>query len=603
MQTIQDIIHKFEVGEGRRLVSIAAGILLFITILFLYNLREASGYASVEAMDAGQVARNIAEGKGYSTDFIRPLSMALLKDRRGETTSDPYVLNGPHPDLANPPVYPYFLAALMKVLPFDFEIPALRSKNFWRYQPEVWIGYANQVLFVLSGCLVFILGRQLFDSTIGWFGLVVFMGNDLMWRFSFSGLSTHLAILLFLCLVWVLCRLERTHPVETYDEEERSRRTGHGVGHYVGWGLVAGLLLGLLTLTRYSLGWLCLPVILYFLFYLSGRRLVVVGSTLLMMAIIVTPWLARNYDLSGKLFGTASFAVAHETPRYIGTELEKFLKADLDQISLSDGIRKYLRNTGSLVESGIPNLGGSWITPLFLVGLLVPFSNRSLNRLRIFIGLGLLSLATAQALTRTYLSEYSPEINSENLVVLFFPLICIFGSGLFFLLLDQLNLNFTGAQFYLSILMAFLACLPLVFRILPPRSSPVVYPPYSPPLIQRVGNWFQDDELLMSDMPWAMGWYGGKTSLWLTRNLEPDFFEINDRYRPINGLYLTPLTTDGKFVSDMIRNQSWAWGRLHMDITLRENLPKGFPLLHVDDGFMPDQLILTDWPRWNSADE
>ena len=223
-----------------------------------------------------------------------------------------------------------------------------------------------------------------------------------------------------------------------------------------------------------------------------------------------------------------------------------------------------------------------------------------MNRLRIFAVLALLTLATVQALGRTYLSDHSPQINSENLLILFLPLVYLFGAGLFFLLLDQLNLNFGGSQFYVSLLVALLACLPLIFRLLPPRTSPVAYPPYSPPLIQRVGNWFENDELIMSDMPWAVGWYADKKCVWLTKNLDPDFFTINDRYKPINGLYLTPITTDGRFVTDMVRNSNWAWGRLHMDITLRKNLPKGFPLLHVDDGFMPDQLVLTDWPRWNS---
>ena len=85
--------------------------------------------ATQEAMDAAQVARNIAQGKGYTTLFIRPFSIYLReKAQSGDAgarrppaqVADLGRLRGMHPDLANPPVYPVVLAGLMKVLPFDY---------------------------------------------------------------------------------------------------------------------------------------------------------------------------------------------------------------------------------------------------------------------------------------------------------------------------------------------------------------------------------------------------------------------------------------------------------------------------------------------------
>ena len=35
--------------------------------------------ATIEGLDAAQVARNLSEGWGYTTDFIRPLSLHLLQ--------------------------------------------------------------------------------------------------------------------------------------------------------------------------------------------------------------------------------------------------------------------------------------------------------------------------------------------------------------------------------------------------------------------------------------------------------------------------------------------------------------------------------------------
>lgn len=598
MPTLQDIIHKFEVGDGQRYVPIGAGILLFIAVLSIYNLREATGFASVEAMDTGQLAHNISQGEGFTTNFIRPINLGIYKKQHPNELDDPMRLKGAHPDLRHAPLYPYILAGAMKLLPFDFSIPRQAEKQFKRYQPEVLIGYLNQAFFIASAIILFFLTRRLFDDAVAWMVVAVFLGTDLLWRFAFSGLSTHLAILLTLALIVCLIKLESGHLTPTPHDEPDPNRKERSLFFYVGLAACCGLLLGALTLTRYSLGWLCLPTILYLAFYMSGRRLATIATVSIVMLLVISPWLWRNHQLSGRFFGTASYAAYHETTRFPDTELERQLDAEIGTISLQDSIRKFLRNTSRIAEDKLPNLAGSWLTALFLAGLLVPFSNKTLNRLRVFAVLALITLTVVEASSRSYLSDLSPTINTENQLVVLIPLVFIFGAGLFFLLLDQLDLSFVGANFYMTLLIVLLACLPLIFRLLPPRTSAIAYPPYSPPLIQKVGNWFQPDELMMSDMPWALGWYADQKCLWLTRNLDPDFFAINDQHKPINGLYLTPLTTDGRFLTQMLRKSNWAWGRLHMDIALRKNLPKGFPLLHVDDGFLPDQLILTDWPRW-----
>lgn len=600
--TLQDIIHKYEVGEHRKFIPIAAGILLFVAILVLYNLREATGFASIEAMDTSQIARNLAQGEGFSTNFIRPLSLALVKEQRDEKDEDPMLLER-HPDLVNAPLYPCLIAIFMKLLPFDFEIPDLRSEDFHRFQPERIIGFINQALFIACGILLFLLGRSLFDESIAWFSLAIFWGTDMMWRFSFSGLSTNLAMFLLLLLAMCLVKLERSHPVDDFDSEDhheqKDPRRERSIGYYIWMAMLCGTLLGALMLTRYSLGWLVFPVILFIVFYLHGKRLLVAGITLLVTLILVSPWLMRNYQLSGRFFGMASYAHFHETNPYKDNLLEQTLDlTKIEEVSLRKMIRKYLLNMASIVEDQIPKMGDSWMASLFLVGLLVPFANRSLNRLRIFVVLGILCLASVQALGRSYLSDHSLKINSENHILLFLPFVYLFGAGLFFLLRDQLALNFANAHFYVSLFVVILACLPLIFRLLPPRTNPIVYPPYFPPRIQHFGKWFKENELMMSDMPWAMGWYADRQCLWLTHNLD-DFYDISDFQKPIKGLYLTNITSDRRFASDVVENDKWTWGHFYMKL-LRADLPEAFSLHHIENAYLPQQILLTDWPRWNS---
>ena len=56
------------------------------------------------------------------------------------------------------------------------------------------------------------------------------------------------------------------------------------------------------------------------------------------------------------------------------------------------------------------------------------------------------------------------------------------------------------------------------------RTVAVAYPPYYPPNIQKIADWMKPDELMMSDVPWAVAWYGNRPSVWLTLNTQDRFF-------------------------------------------------------------------------------
>src|SRR5215472_12609292 len=116
MVTLQDLIHHLEVGAGLRQVNrsfrfffCAVGLLLLV---LAYDLRAFRNMSTQEAMDTAQLARNLSQGKGYCTSFIRPISIFLIQDRRQQITestnatrsADPGMLKNNHPDLANPPL-------------------------------------------------------------------------------------------------------------------------------------------------------------------------------------------------------------------------------------------------------------------------------------------------------------------------------------------------------------------------------------------------------------------------------------------------------------------------------------------------------------------
>ena len=417
-----------------------------------------------------------------------------------------------------------------------------------------------------------------------------------------------LLVVIFLCIVWCLISIEPPAQELAIEGEDPATlmpapAEGPSDRRLAAMAALIGLLAAAGTLTRYSFGWLILPIIFHFLVFFPLRRVTLCLAALLAFSITLAPWLTRNYQLSGALFGAQGYAIVQGTSEFPDNRLERSLSPDLSRIQLEDYFRKFITHSRQIIEDGLPKLGGSWITAFFLVGLMIPFKSPTISRLRIFIVLNLVVLIVVQALGWTHLSADSPVVNSENLLVLVSPLVFIYGSGMFHLLLDQLDLAFPQARRLAIGLFWLVASAPLLFTLLPPRANPVAYPPYFPPRIQESSKWMKESELMMSDVPWAVAWYGRRNCLWLTLDVKHDFYSLNDYQAPVQAIYLTQLTTDAHFVSQVINGEDWAWGRFVMDSLLRTNAPPGFPLKSAPSGFLPEQFFLTDRPRWTLQNE
>jgi hypothetical protein len=390
--------------------------------------------------------------------------------------------------------------------------------------------------------------------------------------------------------------------------EQAAREGKRGGGWWGTMAIVSGLIVGVGALTRYSFGWLILPVLAFFALFFGRLRTTLCLGALVAFVAVLTPWVVRNYQWSGTPFGTAGFAIVQDTQQFPGDKLERSLKPEWSDTLLGDCRRKLVLNIGGMLQNELPKLGGSVVTAFFLAGLMVPFVSVTLARLRIFLLLSLAVLFVAQALGRTHLSADSPEINSENLLVLCAPLIVTFGAGMYWLLLERLEIPYPQWRYLVTGILMLVSSAPLLILLLPPREFPLAYPPYYPPWIQQFGLWLDKQELLMSDMPWATAWYGRRQSVWTTINVQDprshdDFYTINDAEKPVRALYLTPLSMDARFYSQMLKGQDWPWGKFVVDsLVLTNGLPPGFPLRHCYvDVFGSGHVFLTDWPRWKQA--
>jgi len=623
MIRVQEIIHSLEEGKWAKRIRGLVLLLLIGSLGLVYYLNLTRSFTAPEAMDAAQLARNIAEGRGYTTQFIRPLSLDILRQQGAVSDVE---LRSKFPDITNPPVYPMLLAALMKVLPFEFEIDLQKANEFERYQPEFLIWLLNQALFFVALIQVFRLGEKLFDQPVAWCAALVFLGTELYWKFSTSGLPTMLLLVLFLALARTLVRLE----------EQGNDGVALGGGWFAGMALWAGALAGLGGLTRYGFAWVILPVLVYLGWFMGRHRGRTVAMALLGFLLVMSPWLVRNAQLSGNLFGTAGLALYSQTDTFPEDTLERTLFYEpsdapvngqdeikvkvADHVELWEIENKLKRNLRHLLVHELPQFSGSWFAVVCLVGLVVPFRNRSLRRLRFFLLMTLAVFALGQALGRTHLSAANGTlaellarslgqgapvtaasgVNGENLLALLGPVSFLFGAGLFFSLLDRWKVDLPEMRLAASTGLVVAASLPMALSFLLPHPYPMANPPYHPPRVQYVSSMPRESgedtigagDLLMSDIPWAVAWYGNQDCVWLTRKVEPDFYTLNDQFRPVSALYFTEATTDQRYLSRVFSPIKSNWERFVLFMQLEGDLPDEFPLQGVLNDFSPGQWLL-----------
>jgi hypothetical protein len=111
----------------------------------------------------------------------------------------------------------------------------------------------------------------------------------------------------------------------------------------------------------------------------------------------------------------------------------------------------------------------------------------------------------------------------------------------------------------------------------------------------RVCELLKPSELICTDMPWATAWYGNRTSILLPSTLD-DYYEINDYRKYISGLYITTLTKDRPFVSELVDGSEKDWFPITMG-----RLPEQLPLKQGFQLNKNDQIFLTDSVRWGGG--
>jgi hypothetical protein len=282
--------------------------------------------------------------------------------------------------------------------------------------------------------------------------------------------------------------------------------------------------------------------------------------------------------------------------------LERHLRKPPESPNLLTEVRvKLAVNAADLLRNAVPKLTGNWAFFLFVAGLLLPFRTDRLRRLRWFALAALGVFFAVEALTRTHWSTLAPEANESCQMVLMTPLVFLFAVSFFFSVLGSTEFGhpllrglFVGGAWVVF-------SLPLLTSLMPPRSFPMVLPAYRPDIVQEVSGYVRPGELMASDIPWAVAWYGDRDCLWLPHAVRSadgeDFLSVTDFERHVAALYLSPFTSEEPL--RRVGTGEFVWGRFYLDAVVNRNLPKGFPLLDAYQGSAErGHLFLADRRRW-----
>jgi 4-amino-4-deoxy-L-arabinose transferase-like glycosyltransferase len=575
--TLQDLVYSLDAGAGLKFVRTVLFILFAIGLITVFTARQFRGFNSEAAMDSAQLARNLAQSRRYVTKSVKPLTIAEIS----ANTFDGDAKISFQPELIRPPVYPAILAgAFMFFDLIGVELfPASDGFQGMRLFPaEQWVIIPlNHLFALLTGLMVYLLGRNMFSHRIGVLGTFTYFLTAMVWEDSLRGEG--LPVLTFFVLSAFYFAVMAVNR----------RRERSPVWKWTFFFLISGVFSALAFLTNYA-AIVVIPGIVLFILLMGSRAhrggAVAFFYTVLVL-LLVSPWLMRNYQVSGSPLGLAPHMALLESARYPGDALMRTLHPEFNFLSDFSMLRaRWAGNFNLLYQNHLTTLGGGVLIALFAVTYFYRFVRVHVHNLRWGIGLSILLFFWGAA----FFGEKGAHIYH-----IFWPFVILYGLAFFFILLDRLDLSIDLYKNGLTGLVVGLTALPLLITIFLSPVPKDPYPPYYPGFVMRVCELLKPSELICTDMPWATAWYGNRTSILLPSTLD-DYYEINDYRKYISGLYITTLTKDRPFVSELVDGSEKDWFPITMG-----RLPEQLPLKQGFQLNKNDQIFLTDSVRWGGG--
>lgn len=544
---IQRTVHALD--EGGTAVWIRRGLALLVVVglALFYFMHEFRGLATSQAMDQAQIGRNLASGQGWRTDFVRPRAVGQLQAHRKNVAQriwhDTY--HAPLPPLVNAfSLWP--IKSHWKMTPRDTT-----------YAGDKVIAAVAILLFLASLVILYLIARRLFDERLALLGTALVLLCDTIWQYSLSGLPQMLLLFLFNATLYALIRAVQAQ---------------YGGGRVGIWLAASGFGFGLLALTHALTIWMFVAVLIFCIFFFRPRgwaAVIVLG----IFTIVYAPWLVRNYVVCGNAGGVAIYSVLDGINH---TEAGHMRRVDLDLQGVGPGHfrTKIVGNLQSQLAGIYGYLGWSVVACMFFASLLHVFKRPETSTVRWLVLIMWLGAVLGMTI---YGIKEEQGVAANQLHLLFIPIMTCFGLAYLLVQWNRLEIDIRLARIGFITLLFFLCSLPTIFTVaVPSRKGGIRWPPYVPPYIAIMNDWMQPQEIIASDMPWAVSWYADRRSVWLPETLKifTEFHDYGIFGAPVNGLYLTPVSGSQNTLSDILKGEYRDWAA----VILRSVDLQKFPL-------------------------
>ena len=583
MKSLQDWVYDLEDGPLRVWMVRIALFLIVVGLSSWIGLREFNGLRTFEAMDLAQQARQLAEGKGFTTLLIRPLALWQIRANLGNQAPPVTAF----PESLSQPLYPLVLAGCFKVALvsrlISFELSSEALKSFRLYPPDLVVLGLQLVLLVATTFLVYSWAHRQFDVGTGVLAVVFFLGSSPLWNQAVSGGEALLNMFLYALAGWFFC--------QGCCRDEEAENSGAPSTPWP-WYLGAGLALGATALVQLVQIWVVLTA--FGLAWVILRR----GSGVLAIGLLVgvgcfVGWLVRLWWVTRNPIGLNWGFLLADSARFPGEAIWRTYTFDMEKTDIWRRLGgAVLRGSADLISQG-PALVGNAVpgTLALLAGL------HAFRRSSAAAGRNLWGGVAVVLIFVTAFVQRAPKLDGHAILMGLLPAACVYGAAYLWIVIERwrLHLELLGRLF--AILVGLVAVWPTFARLLLPEPAPFAYPPTYPPIFLFMKSWFEPGEFQASDLPAAEAWYAEQPTLWLPMTRE-DFLKIHDRVSPVFSILLTPASSDVRMYSQMLsENSEW---REWADLIRRQKPPSDLPQAFATS--LPpnnEYLLLSIQKRWN----
>ncbi|MCD6460678.1 glycosyltransferase family 39 protein [bacterium] len=513
-------IDNFSPKAIRMIVWLAVAVILMFSSFASFTSQPIR-LSSIDAIDYAQVARNISIGEGYTTNFIRPISLRY------------YPSFEKHPELTNPPLYSYYLSLILKMFVRPNTTPDEIDRKL--------ILFGSGLFFVFSVPLMFWLASRILRKKAVTLAMLFFCTNIILLKRSITALPDMFLLFLFLSFLIAL-------------------------SYYKGENLflpaVIGLFLGLCYLTRYSYGLFAVVTIIFIFKKAKKFKIFHVLMFVVTFLAVISPWLMRNYHLMGnpffslEFFKYKMFVEAFSGNLYWRSTVDAIFNGELPFFFL---VRKF----GLGLKSnyiGLLTTTGNFLASFFIVAL---FTKGFAERLKGFkwavIAMYIIVFLTS--------SLFRP---GADVFLAFMPLVIIIAVDLFDSIVEAKSID-PFKKVGLVALFIIINCSPTVWGYARKVFNENMYKPpkkYMEENIFEVAKLIPKDAVIISDIPWATAWYGNIKSIWLPWG-EDDYQYIVDTAGRIDGAYFSPLVLRYPQTSKKI------WTKFYTYVSAYRRAPEG----------------------------